>query len=196
MESVKRFLDPLLSVPAADPDEARRRKLLNILLFSAVVLMLIGVVATSAGLMPSPTEEILQFYLGVLAVVFGAALIFFINRFGLGRLARILFLAGLIAPGFFDHYGNAISQRGLLLSAIPIFTASFLLQPHASFVVAAFVVLIASGVTLQATNTLPDIWVLLVISLVALVSWLAARSLEHALKDLRTANRELDQRVA
>jgi GAF domain-containing protein/anti-sigma regulatory factor (Ser/Thr protein kinase) len=197
VESVRRFLDHLLSVPAADPDEARRRKLLNILLFSAVVLMLVGVLATSAGLTPSPAgEKTLQFYLGVLALLFGAALIYFVNRFGWGRLARILFLAGLIAPGFFDHYGNAISQRSLLLSAVPIFTASFLLRPYASFVVAGFVVLVASGVTLQASHTVPDVWVLLVISLVALVSWLAARNLEHALRDLRIANRELDQRVA
>jgi GAF domain-containing protein len=64
--------------------------------------------------------------------------------------------------------------------------------------VAGLAVLLATGVKMQVTHTLslPDVWALLGISLVALVSWLAARNLERALKDLRTANRGLDLRVA
>jgi signal transduction histidine kinase/putative methionine-R-sulfoxide reductase with GAF domain len=199
VESIKRALDHLLSVPATDPDEARRRKLLNILLFSAVILMLVGVIATSVGLaVPPPADKVLQFYFGVLALLFGTALIFFINRYGLGRLARVLFLLGLVIPGFFDDPGDLMLGRSLLLLAIPIFAASFLLQPYASFVVAGLVVVLVTGVRAQVTHTLslPDVWALLGISLVALVSWLAARNLEHVLKDLRTANRELDLRVA
>jgi GAF domain-containing protein/anti-sigma regulatory factor (Ser/Thr protein kinase) len=197
VESVRRFLDHLLDVPAADPDEARRRRLLNILLVSAVMLMLGGVMVTSIGLAPSPPSDRLQeFYLGVLALLFGAALIYFINRYGLGRLARILFLVGVIVPGFFDVPGDNVWGRSLLLFAIPIFASSFLLKPYASFVVAAFITLIITGLTLEVSHTLPDVWVLLAIAQVALVSWLAARNLERALRDLRSANRELDQRVA
>jgi PAS domain S-box-containing protein len=72
--------------------------------------------------------------------------------------------------------------------------ASVLLRPWASFIMAGLVGLLLTAVALGA-QLVPNMIGTLGFFAIALVSWLAARSLEQALADLRTINRELDQRV-
>jgi GAF domain-containing protein len=197
VETIRPILDRLLSVPATDPDEARRRKLLNILLLSFVALTLAGLLATVAGLASPPSEDrLIYFYLGVLATLFGAALIFFFNRYGWGRLAGLLFLLLVVASVVIHGSEEVMTGRGLLMLAIPILAASFLLRPYASFIVAALIGLLVAGMTARTPDAALDVWAILTFLLVASVSWLAARTLERTLNDLRSAKRALDEYVA
>jgi PAS domain S-box-containing protein len=72
--------------------------------------------------------------------------------------------------------------------------ASVLLRSYASFIMAGVIGLLLVGLSLSV-DLVPDIVSVLGFLVLALVSWLSARSLEQALADLRVINRELDQRV-
>ncbi|MDQ3003873.1 MAG: ATP-binding protein, partial [Chloroflexota bacterium] len=81
------------------------------------------------------------------------------------------------------------------LFTLPIAIASLILAPQASFLVAA----ISSGIIAWIATSIGasvNIFVISGFFVLALVSWLSARSLEAALKDLRAINTDLDRVVA
>jgi PAS domain S-box-containing protein len=192
-----RSISQLLDVPSIDPDDARRRKLLNILLVGmaplTLVTLLVTVVANITGL-ESP-ERTTTLYVGSLAMLIGLAVIFTINRYRSGWLASLLFLllvTTVVAVG--DEPQEIVEGRSLLLFAVPIVMASVLLAPQASFVIAGLSSLLIAVIGLNA-RLVPNPYAMVVFFAIALISWLSARSLGRALQDLRTLNRELDQRV-
>ncbi len=197
-------LNRFLSVSHPDPDTARRGQLLNILL-----LGLFG--ATTVGFLSglvlnilsgwSRADELLLMLSGAVGVAFVVSL-YFLNRTGRVRLAVVMFLLGsLLLISFSDEPAQLVSGRSTMIFILPIVMASVLLAP-----VSAFIMSILSSATLIALTLfnglslptlLPTILIEIVIFLlIALVSWLSARSLEKALADLRVINAELDHRVA
>jgi len=196
IESVSRLLD----VPSTDPDDARRRKLLNILLLGTVTIALLALLATTVaitiGLASTQRPEVALVYLAGLAMIFGAVIIFATNRYWSGWLASVLFLlllTGVLA--FSDEPRQVVEGRSMFLFAIPILMASVLLRPWASFVMAGLSSLVVTAIALSALQIVPPVPSMLSFFAIALVAWLAARSLEQALEDLRIINEELDQRV-
>jgi PAS domain S-box-containing protein len=195
-----RVLERLLQVSARNPDDARRRRLLNILLLGVGVLTLLGILAIAIADLFNliSHQEIIasQIYPGGLATLFGIFCIFVINRYLSGGLASILFL--LLLTGVFsvsDTPQNVVDGRTLFLFAIPILMASVLLRPWASFGMAALVSGLITAIALTI-DFLPPVPSMLGLFAVAMVAWLSAQSLENALENLRVINRELDQRVA
>ena len=197
MMNVMKIIRQLLDVPSTDPDDQRRGRLLNILLLGVAALTLLAIVAmtimsTSGGLIePEPT----LLYLGCLAQLCGIAIIFAINRYGSSQLAGSLFLLLLTAVlAFGDEPQEVANGRSLFMLAVPILMASVLLRPYASFIMAGLVGLLITAIGLSL-QIVPNVFAMLAFFAIALVSWLSARSLERALEDLRTINRDLDQRV-
>ena len=187
----------LFTIPLTDPDDARRRRLLNTLLVGMAVLLMVALAATFvADRLGIESQELVDvLYRGALATLIGVIVIFAINRYGSGRLASALFLLLLIgALAVSDEPEQVVNGRSLFTFAIPILMASVLLWPWASFAVAALCSLVIATIGLRI-QIVPNIPAMLGFSAVALVSWLWAQSLESALKDLRAVNRELDQRV-
>jgi serine phosphatase RsbU (regulator of sigma subunit) len=196
-----RLINAFLDVPSTDPDDARRRKLLNILLAGvaagAMMLALVSILLVLSGV--ASLEETSWVYSLALTVLGGGALIFVINRFRSGEWASWLFvlLVTLIIL-FTDEPWQVIAGRSLFLLTIPIMIASVLLRPHASFIVASVVslLLIALGLYTGADNSSPNLlFTLIGFLVVATVSWLATHSTEKTLQDLRALNQELDRRV-
>ncbi|HFD40400.1 MAG TPA: response regulator, partial [Anaerolineae bacterium] len=188
-----------LTVPATDPDDIRRRKLLNILLAGVLIVTVIGLVATTVAVLVgavSPHQtEIQLVYLGGGAAIAGIVIIFALNRYGPGWLASSLFLLLLTAVfAFSDEPQQVVDGRGVFLFAIPILMASVILVPWASFVMAGVTSLVVSALALSI-QYVPNVPVILGFFALAFVSWLSARSMEQALEEVRTINRELDQRV-
>jgi PAS domain S-box-containing protein len=192
----------LLDVPSADPDDARRRRLLNILLVGVGMLLVLALAVTIVVDLTQPgTQETLgPLYWGGLASLGGVAIAWIINRFWSGFVASALFLTILsIALAFSDEPQQVVGGRGLFTFAVPILMASVLLRPYASFIMAGLISLLLLAVAAAASLgtemivSLP--FTTLAFFAVAMVSWLSARSLERALEDLRAINRELDQRV-
>ncbi len=191
------ILQRFLSISTLDADDARKRKILNILLAGTGGVSILGVLlfiylATKSGQNPGESALILW---GSIATLVGAALIYMVNRYWSGKLAAFLFLFLLYLIFTFSDSPEQVSGgRALFTFTIPIFMASILLTPAYSFIFAgisgAIVTLVAS--TIGFSPNYPAIFGFF---LIAVISWLSSRSLEQALDELRVINANLDQVV-
>lgn len=191
-------INRLLEVPSTDPDDARRGKLLNILLVGVAVIMLLtlSTMFIFGTLNPDHLGRSYTLSLASSIILIGILIIFAINRYGSGILASSLFLLLLtIAIAFADEPEQVVNGRSLFLFTIPILMSSVILRPWASFILAGLSDLIIAVIALGLPGYVPPVPTMLGLFAFAIISWLSARSLENALKDLRALNRELDQRV-
>ena len=195
-------LDKFLDVPSSDPDDARRRKLLNILLAGVAFLAVLAILASLAfrifndNLTTVQLEGVtLTVYTGV-ALLLGSALNYFLNRYVAGWLASFLFLAFLLVVlSLSDSPIQLATGRSLFVYTIPVVIASVLLRPAWSFIFAAL-----SSIAVAILANIADVEInqiaIIGFFFLAIVSWLSSRSLEQALKDLRVININLDKIVA
>lgn len=194
-----RIVSQLLDVPSIDPDDARRRKLLNILLIGTaamtlLILLATGVVDVTDLIGQDETTSLV--YQGSLVALAGILITFVINRYWSGGLASALFLMLLtVIVAFSDEPRQVVEGRSMFLFAIPILMASVLLRPWVSFIMASLSSLVITAIALGTLRIVPPLPSMLGFFAIAMGAWLSARSLEQALKDLRTINEELDQRV-
>ena len=195
---MKRYLEDILNVPVSDPDDSRRRRLLNIILLSTLVATIFALIAISVSTVvdPGTIEAETQLLLaGTFVLILGILGIYQLNRRISGKWASLLFLLLLVTIFYFtDTTAELVDGRSLFLFTIPIVMASMLLSPGASLVFAvissAFISVIAIAIGL-----LPNIPAIIGFFLVALASWLSARSLEQTLAELRSINANLDKVV-
>jgi signal transduction histidine kinase len=184
----------------SDPDDARRGQLLNILLAGTFVLSFLTLTITLFLLLvsPPPPEDLVDVLLivyGATAFIFGAAGLFWINKRS-RRLAALLLLLLLSVVFIFSDTPTELTiGRSSFVFLIPIAISSLLLAPASSFLFAIFNGLIVTGLALNA-NVFPNVTAIFGFFMVAIISWLSARGLENALRDLRNINAELDQRVS
>jgi PAS domain S-box-containing protein len=194
-----------LNIPSLDPDDARRRKLLNILLAGIAILSSVGFVVIilldisnaniGNGTGFDEAQAFLLLYATSVTLLAGSIAIYLINRHLSGWLASSLFLIFLtIVFLFSDDPIELINGRSLFFFSIPIFMASVLIRSIASFAAAGVIILILSAMAISFGVT-PNILAHLGFLAVATISWLSASTLEQALKDLKNANRDLDRRV-
>ena len=195
---MRSFISKILGVQTANPDDARRRRLLNILLvgiFVVTMLALIGTLIDSAlrqGVNPAETQITI---FGIIVAIVGIVIIYQINQRFSGYVAGLMFL--LLLTGIFiisDSPQQLTEGRSLFLFTIPITSSSLILAPRASFLLAAISSLIVSWLALSIGFAV-NVFVIAGFFVLAIVSWLAARSLEQALQELRVINANLDQVV-
>ncbi len=197
MKAISKFLDRILTIPVPNPDDARRRRRLNILMLGMFIAAVLGglAVITDALTVKSLGGAGSQFLLPTSAVfIVGTAILYFINRRS-GRWAAFLFLLLItVAFTFSDTPDQLANGRSLFVYTFPIVISSLILFPSASFIFATLsgAILIWLGISVSIFPNLPAI---IGFFMLALVSWLSSRGLEQALKDLRSINAELDQRV-
>ncbi len=194
-------LNRIIDVRPTDPEDARRRKLLNILVLGVAAVTLLALLAATIGLILGSAagqwSEVSVLYIGGGVMLVSAAVILLINRYGSGRVASSIFLVSLtIIVAYSDVPRQVAEGRSLFLFTIPIIMASVLLQPYMSFILATLCSAVISVISLTVLDAMPTVPAILGFYIVALVSWLSARSLERALVELREINRELDQRVS
>jgi signal transduction histidine kinase len=193
------FFDSFLNVRVPDPDDARRRRVLNILLLGTLVATVVGFIASVIGSFSVPgglnnpdTQIIIA---GTLVTNVGLFGLYQINKRLSGRWAALLFLLLLtLIFTFTDSPDQLANGRSLFIYTLPIAISSLILVPQASFLFATLSGVIVAWLALsigQQINT----FAIIGFFMLALVSWLSARSLETALKDLRAINSNLDQEV-
>ena len=192
----------LLEVSSTDPEDTRRRRLLNILLFGTGSLSFIAlitvVVARFLGLVS--TEDFGRLAPSIAVMFVSLILILLINRHWSGWVAGWLFVLLLTSAfALSDDPRQVVEGRALFLFTIPILMSSVILRPWASFIAAGICGLV---ITIVAMLNLPDyaqgvppIPTILGFFTVAFVAWLSARSLESALLDLCVLNIGLEDRV-
>ncbi len=193
-----RNMHRLLEVSATDPEDARRRKLLNILLagagFSSLVMVVLTAIMGLLKLIGSPSEFLPIYVIGsgIFVLTIG---VYAVNRYISGWLASMIFLILLsIALAFSDVPKEVASGRSLFVFVLPIVMASVLLSPYMTFLFAVLGSLEISILALSIGD-FPNLPAIVGYFLIALVSWLSARSLENALKEIMLINKELDKRV-
>lgn len=193
------LLADLLTVPSLDAEDARRRRLLNIVLLgiaglTALTLFFASILLVFQGTTETAETRLLFGALG--ATLVGSAIIYAINRFWSGGIAATLLLLMLIAVlSFSDTPAEVAGGRTLFLFTIPVIMASVLLRPWSSFIAAGVVGVVVAFIGINAgLQYNPAITAGFVA--IALVSWLAARSLEQALVELREINIGLDNLVS
>ena len=195
---MRQQIDAILNVPVSDPDDARRRRLLNILLLGTIIATLLGLVAviiSTLTLSAIDQAETQYTLFGIVLATIGILVIYQINRRFSGRLAALLFL--LLLTGIFaltDSPQQLTEGRSLFLFTIPIVMSSLILAPIASFLFAALSSGIISALALSVGHSI-NLFGAIGFFMLALVSWLSARSLEEALRELRVINANLDQVV-
>lgn len=193
-----RMINQLLDVSSADPDDARRRRLLNTLLLGTMALTLLGLVFTVFTIVTGteePPEQISRLFWFATALLVISPIIFAINRYWSGQVAALLFLLLVtVVLAISDRPQEVVAGRTLFMFAVPIFIASIVLPPYASFIETGVVGIVLNIVAATAGFE-PVLFAMLAFFSIALVSWLSAFTLERALRDLRILNLELDQRV-
>src|SRR5215510_14771909 len=121
---MKAQLDNLLNVPVSDPDDARRRRLINILLLGTIVAAMLGLLAiivTTALSQQYNPGDLQTLLLGITTITIGILGIYQINRRYSGRLAALLFLLLLTAIFSFSDSPEQLSNgRSLFIFTIPI----------------------------------------------------------------------------
>jgi signal transduction histidine kinase len=196
---MKKSINRILNVPTSDPDDARRRRLLNILLVGILTLAILGLLAivvdttrnNRANLDPD-TQLLLT---GIIVVTLGTFGIYQVNRRLSGRLAALLFLLLLTSVFIFtDSTEELVNGRSLFLFTLPIAIASLIWAPQASFLFAGISSVIIAWLA-ASIGLAPNIFAISGLFMLAFVSWLSARSLEQALQELRRINASLDQVV-
>ncbi|MDP1615242.1 MAG: hypothetical protein Q8L68_05535, partial [Methylococcales bacterium] len=195
---VERFVNSPLT---EDADSARRRRLLNIilggLLVAAVFTLLLSstmFIVSGISLAESGAQQLILSGVGLLV---GASLIYLFNR--IGKIPSwivngffLIFMMVLLA--YSDSPEELANGRSLFVFSLPVIMSSMLLQPSSSFVFALFSAIEIVVLAGQA-GTAVNIAAIVGYFFLALISWLSARSLEQALKDLRVINANLDQLV-
>lgn len=195
---MKKFFDSILSVPVSDPDDARRRRVLNILLLgtlAATVLGFLGIVIGGASTDQLSDPETQLLIGGIFFTTLGIMGIYQINKRWSGRWAALLFLMFLTLIFTFTDSAEELSNgRSLFIFMLPIAISSLILLPQASFLFAT----ISSGIIAWLALSIEqpvNLFAIIGFFMLALVSWLSARSLESALMELRIINADLDSVV-
>lgn len=198
-ERIKRFSQLLLDVSVADPDDARRRKFLNVILIGTgfltilVVFSILGAVVIGQGDIFNGHA-----WIGAIGMLVGVPAFSWSNRRPSvpGWVTSGTFLVFLLVLFLFvDTPDQLAGGRSLFVFTIPIVMASILLYPAASFIFAGLAAL-EIWYLASLVEFVPNTFAMAGFFLVALVAWHSARNMEQALREARAINKELDQRVA
>ena len=188
-------LSDIFDLPTLDSADGRRQRLLHLLLaitagIAAVIFVLLLIVPVKW--IGSQVELIILRRNTIFLLLMNGA-IYLIGRYFSPKGARWLFVLLLIAlPGVSDAPAKVVDGRSLIAFAVPILAASALLQPGASFVAAALSSLTVTLIgALVVRQTLPNIPGMFVFFVLALLAYLAARSLQRTTRRLRRSNAAL-----
>ncbi len=192
------WFEKLSTIPAADMDDARRRRLLSIILISmfgiAVVTLLTTLILPLLNLLSG--EDASLIIISCIVTIAGAVIFYIINRYWSGKIASTLFLIFfMLVLMLADTPHELTNGRSLYLFSLPIIIASVLMGSKASFVFYLLTTIEISTLSyISGDETNPTIN-LITFFFLTIITWLSARSLEQALRDLRTINVNLDKIV-
>ena len=191
----------LLNMPASEklPQDTRvRGRLLNILLVGVALIAITILVALISARVIGFTQFESILYKSAFVLLIGISFIYWLNKQGKVYLAGVLFLLLITsAITLSDNTYELVVGRSLIFFIIPIMMASFLLRSYASFIVASLLVI--QHAILWRSPELSDVdfspFGMFAFFAFALITWLAARSLENALVQAHEINLHLDELV-
>jgi hypothetical protein len=132
-DKIKLWAEMLLSVYAADEEQRRRGRLLNILIVGALVAASITTLVNLVEFVRHQTSHNLSYLLSNVPAFLCLAGLLWLNRRGHTRLVSYAFLSILVLIASF-FFSIDILDRVLLLYVMPVLAASFVLGPTGSCV--------------------------------------------------------------
>ena len=192
-------LSKLLGLPDTfDPDDRRRRQILNIILALFIAGGLVSIIATfSYG---DSFNEIIHEQDGVLillsslAVVVIFTLLFLLNRWErAGTLAGWLFVLTLIAIISISDVPNQLLERGLIFWTLPILAGGIVLPPLAVFIIASLVSATNIYIAVLVLHISTNPYALAMYFVLAALTWLGMSIANGA---IRTARMEAQKNAA
>jgi signal transduction histidine kinase len=180
-----------------DRNQQRRARLLSIMLVGVAIITLFSTISVLVLEFFNILDEGINLYLATIGLFFSTFAIFYINRRGKVLLASTIFIILItIAISFADSPDELLAGRSLTFFIIPIMMASFLIRSYASFIAASMLTL-EHLFLWNFSNVQADFSIFGMVGffLFALITWLAARSLEQALDQARNINVRLDRMV-
>jgi signal transduction histidine kinase len=175
----------------------RRRLLLNIMVTGVIIIAAFSLVMVIVTQVLDLLDHTRLVYVSIIGLLPGLLAVYMMNRSGRVYIAAILFL-GLIsaAISFADTPELLVAGRSLFFFVIPIMMSSFLLPAYASFIVAGLLtiehLIIWNSFEI---NQLFSPFGMVGFFVFAMITWLAARSLEVALNTAYEVNENLDRLV-
>jgi signal transduction histidine kinase len=197
MNKIKSFWSKLNEFRESHPDQARRGRILNVLLagafaLSALALIAVLILFSILSSWNNPGSSLLLITIIVLGL--GSIGLFYINQKSTNTAALLFLMLLSVAFIFSDVPKELANGRSTFVFLITIAISSLLLTPASSFFFA-----IGNGVIITVLASLsgvvPNVPAMVSFFMLALISWLSSRSLEQALKELRQINANLDQIV-
>ena len=189
--------DRILTVPSIDAEDARRRRILNILLLGVAVLPLplIPLALIYGGTTAFSRQDAITTVLIAVVVFVFSVILLMVNRYLSGRVASVLFLLFLCFIFVFsDEPKELVDGRSLILFTIPVVFSGLLLGSRSTFIF-AFISSAEIAIIGAVYSIFPNTPAMVSFFALAVVTWLASSGLERALQDLRKINAELDRRV-
>ncbi len=192
---VKRFFRYDLSGSSADVK--RRGTLLNIITLGVAALTLLAIVVLFLLNIRGERADTFGLYVASFGVLGGVFIVHVLGKSGRVDLGAILLLIIFTAAvSVADTPGELVNGRSIFYFVIPIMMASFLLRSYASFIIATFVSI--EHILIWIFSDIPGAFSpygLFGFFVFAIITWLAAQSLESALHEAREINRRLDELV-
>ena len=189
----------LLELPDTfDPDDRRRRQILNIILALFIAGGLVSIIATfSYG---DSFNEIIQDQDGVLILLSSVAVVviftflFLLNRWErAGSLAGWLFVLSLIAIISISDVPSQLLARGLILWTLPILAGGIVLPPFAVFIVASLVSATNLYISVMLLHISTNPYAIAIYFVLAALTWLGMSIANGA---IRTARMEAQKNAA
>lgn len=192
-------LPKLLQLPDTfDPDDRRRRQILNLILALFIAGGLVSIIATfSYG---DSFIEIIHDQDGALillssvSVVVAFSALFFLNRWERGgTLAGWLFVLSLIGITYISDIPSELVGRGLILWTLPILAGGIVLPPLASFLIAVLVSITNLYITVVVLHVSTNPYAIAIYFVLAALTWLGMSIAGGA---IRTARMEAQKNAA
>ncbi len=189
----------LLQLPDTfDPDDRRRRQILNLILALFIAGGMVSIIATfSYG--DSFTEIIydqdgLLILLSSVAVVVVFTLLFLLNRWErTGTLAAWLFVLSLVAIISISDVPSQLLERGLIVWTLPILAGGIVLPPLAVFIVASIVSITNLYIAVVLLHISTNPYAIAIYFVLAALTWLGMSIANGA---IRTARMEAQKNAA
>jgi two-component system cell cycle sensor histidine kinase/response regulator CckA len=191
------FLQQLFKTNASDAEDARKRKILTILLlgitlFASFFLLIMALIHYT---MPHVlTERDFLRFCRIGGITLAASLIcYLVNRFLSGIISGFIFTICLTAIiSISDTPVELASGRSLILFTIPIIMSSLLIRPYAGYFIAGISGLIITTMSFMQ-GRVPSIPSIFVLFIIAFICWISTRSLEITLRVLRQTNDSVEK---
>jgi len=184
-----------LKLEPTDSDNERRKKILNFFIVwidtVVVIICLASLIIMFFGLQQDYIGEMLFLLLGGLIFFIAAGVTFWMNNVFTRNYASYIFLLLLILIIIFtDTPFQLVEGRGLLVFALPIIITSFILKPIYSFRMAGVVSIIIIIISITI-NIVPNISVISIYFIIALIVWFSANNLERSLNYAKESKVEM-----